>query len=106
MQDKIEWELVDEPSRQSDSQRRSQAQGRTQENAHGKSGVKQILQTIMGPWWRWKLVGAGIFAAIALAMIAMLTGVLAVIAAAGAVLAIAVGKVRQWTRRHSGALVP
>lgn len=68
--------------------------------------MKPLLQAMMGPWWRWKLVGAGLFAALVMITVAMLTGVLALVGAASAVLAIGVAKFRQWTRRHSGALTP
>lgn len=102
MQEKTEWELVDEPMPQSGSQRRSQE--RAQANPQGAPGMAQILKAMMGRWWRWKLLGAALFTVLAVAMLAMLTGVFALIAAAGAVLAIGIGKLRQWTRRHTGAL--
>lgn len=102
MQEKTEWELVD------DAGSRSGAQGRSQAGAQGQAGaapgMKQLLQAMMGPWWRWKILGAALFTAVAVVMIAMLTGVFALVAAAGAVVAIGVGKLRQWTRRHNGAL--
>lgn len=104
MQEHTEWELVDEPMRQSGSQ--WQSQDHAQRDARSAPGMKHILQAMLGPWWRWKLVGGGLFAALVLVTLAMLTGVVALVAAAGAALAIAIGKLRQWTRRHSGALVP
>jgi hypothetical protein len=104
MQEKMEWEIVDEAMPQAGSQRR--AQGGARASAPGGAGMKQILLAMMGPWWRWKLLGAALFGALALVMLAMLTGVLALVAAVGTILAIAIGKLRQWTRRHSGALTP
>lgn len=104
MQEKTEWELVDEPMRQSGS--RWQSQDHTQSHTQGAPGMKHILQAMLGRWWRWKLMGGGLFAALILATFAMLTGVVALVAAAGAALAIGIGKIRQWTRRHSGALMP
>jgi hypothetical protein len=104
MQEKTEWEVVDEPMPQPGSQWRSQEDARM--NGQGAPGMGQILKALMGPWWRWKLLGAGLFAALAVAMLAMLTGVFAVIAAVGAALAIGFAKLRQWTRRHTGALTP
>lgn len=102
MQEKTEWELVDDAGPQTGSQRR--AQDGAQGQAGAAPGMKQLLQAMMGPWWRWKILGAALFAAIAVVMVAMLTGLLALVAAAGAVVAIGVGKLRQWTRRHNGAL--
>jgi len=108
MQEKTEWELIDEPVRPSGYRRHAHddAQGATQGGAQGASGMKMLFQAMLGPWWRWKLVGAGLFAALVMVMVAMLTGVVALVAAATAALAIAIGKIRQWTRRQSGALVP
>jgi len=104
MQEKTEWELVDEmdprPGPQSGSQSRSEA------GAQAAPGMSQILHAMMGPWWRWKILGAALFSALAVVMLAMLTGVFALVAAAGAALAIGIGKLRQWTRRHNGALAP
>lgn len=104
MQEKIEWELVDEPGAQSGAQWRSQAG--TQANAQAAPGMRQLLQAMMGPWWRWKILGAALLTALALAMLAMLTGVFALVAAVGAALALGIGKLRQWARRHNGALAP
>lgn len=104
MQEKTEWELVDEPGSQSGSQWRSQAGTPNQPGA--TPGLKQLLRTVMGPWWRWKILGAALFTTLAVVMLAMLTGVFALIAAAGAVVAIGIGKLRQWSRRHNGALTP
>ncbi|QAU33467.1 hypothetical protein [Janthinobacterium sp. 17J80-10] len=104
MQEKTDWELVDETSSATGSQWRSQA------GAPGEAGtapgIKQLLRAMMGPWWRWKILGAALFTTLAVVMLAMLTGVFALVAAAGAVVAIGIGKLRQWTRRHNGALAP
>ncbi|TCS36948.1 hypothetical protein EDC30_105170 [Paucimonas lemoignei] len=107
MQEKTDWELVDEPMRQSHwSKSEWSSHDQAQSRAQGAAGMKPLLQAMMGRWWRWKLIGAGLFAALTLIMVAMLTGVVALIAAASAVLAIGITKVRQWTRRHSSALTP
>lgn len=107
MQNRTEWEIVDEPMRQSHSSHSQwRAHDHAQQRAQGAAGMKPLLQAMMGPWWRWKLVGAGLFAALALITVAMLTGVVALVAAVSAVLAIGIAKVRQWTRRHSNALTP
>ncbi|RJG03677.1 hypothetical protein [Noviherbaspirillum sedimenti] len=104
MQEKTEWELVDEASSAAGSQWRSQAGAQSQAGA--APGMKQFLRAAMGPWWRWKILGAALFTTLAVVMLAMLTGVFALVAAAGAAVAIGVGKLRQWSRRHSGALAP
>lgn len=103
MQEKTDWELVDESAAQPGSQWRSQAGAQAQ----AAPGIKPLLQAMMGRWWRWKILGAALFAALALVMLAMLTGVFALIAAAGAALALGIGKLRQWAaRRQGGALTP
>lgn len=104
MQEKTEWELVDDTGSASKSQWHSQSGAPGQ--AGPAPGLKQLLRAMMGPWWRWKVFGAALFAAIAVVMVAMLTGVFALVAAAGAIVALGIGKLRQWTRRHNGALTP
>ncbi len=105
MQEKTEWELVDEPGSQSRSKEWSHTAG-TQAHEQAAPGVRPLLQAMLGRWWRWKIVGAALFTAFAVVMLAMLTGVFALVAAAGAIVAIGIGKLRQWTRRHDGALSP
>ena len=104
MQEKTEWELVDDAGSAAGSQWRSQAGA--QGPAGTTPGLKQFLRAAMGPWWRWKILGAALFTTLALVMLAMLTGVFALVAATGAAIAIGIGKLRQWARRHNGALTP
>lgn len=101
MYEKTEWELVDEPASQ-------QAQGaygqRAASGDPAADGMSGVMRALMGRWWRWKIFGGVVFAVLAVALIAMLTGVFALIAASAGALALGIAKVRQWARRHNGAL--
>ncbi len=97
MQEKIEWEIVDE-ARPHASQSGAHAGTRSQPN------LQQLLQAFLGRWWRWKILGTVTVASVMLVAVAMLTGVFALLLAIGATMAIAIGKLRQWARSRNGAV--
>ncbi len=104
MQEKTEWELVDEST-----PRQGQGAHDARANAAGNpaaDGMQGMLHALMGRWWRWKIFGGVVFGVLAVALIAMLTGVFALVAASAGALALGIAKVRQWARRHNGALTP
>ena len=93
MAEKTEWELVDAPA--SDSSAEQQRQQQAQQT------VWRSMQTLLGPWWRWKLAGTAILAAATLVFFITVTGVAIVLLSATALVALGINKVRQVLRRDS-----
>lgn len=94
MSEKTEWEVIDGP------------QPGTRSGAHAhlppQPTLQQLMKALLGRWWMWKILGTVSLAGLALVLIATLTGVFVLVLAVGAVLAIGVGKLKQWTRRRHG----
>jgi hypothetical protein len=93
MAEKTEWELVDAPAADSSEGQQRQQQAR--------QTVWRSMQTLLGPWWRWKLAGTAILAAATLVFFITVTGVAIVLLAAAALVALGINKVRQVLSRGS-----
>ena len=61
------------------------------------------MQALLGPWWRWKVAGSAALAVLTLIFFVTLTGMVIVVLAAGALIALGVGKLRQWLGRGSSS---
>jgi hypothetical protein len=90
MSDKIEWEVVDAPMPEGPS---PQAQARP--------ALKQLLQALLGRWWRWKLFGIAVAASLLLAVLVSLAGIALLVVSVVALLSFAIGKFRQSLRAAS-----
>jgi hypothetical protein len=85
MPEKTEWEVVDGPA------------------PSARPTLQQLMQTVMGPWWRWKLAGAAVVAIMALVFFATIVGVFMLVLPAVALVALAIRKMTQWMRHGSGS---
>lgn len=79
MNDKTEWEVVDEAS----------------SGARPRPTVRHLMENLLGRGWRWKVAGGVAMAAVAVVFFATISIVVAMLMAAAAIISIGVGKVRQ-----------
>jgi uncharacterized membrane protein HdeD (DUF308 family) len=93
MTEKTEWEVVDE----------GEAPRRPRQDA--PQTLQQLMKTLLGPWWRWKIGGLAAAAGIALAFFLTVTAVFVLVLLAGALVSLGVAKVRQWLRRRPGSAI-
>ncbi len=91
MNDKVEWEIVD------DAQQTQQGNRPPPHPATSQDALKAML----GPWWRWKLAGMFVLAALALVLVTAVAGVLVVTGVVLALVTFAVARVRNWLRGGS-----
>ncbi|MES2535551.1 MAG: hypothetical protein V4632_06720 [Pseudomonadota bacterium] len=84
MPEKTEWEIVDGPA------------------PGARPTLRQLLLTVLGPWWRWKLAGIAVVAITVLVFFATVVGVFMLVLSAAAILALVVRKVTQWMRSSGG----
>lgn len=93
MTEKTDWELVDGPS-----------------PAAPAPTLQEMLRALLGRHWRWKLAGIAIVAALALTLVITLAvtvaGVAVVLLGAGALLSLAIAKLRRWIGREQRTLTP
>lgn len=97
MSEKTDWELVDTPQsghKGTDSHHGSQGGGAPQ---HGSPSAR-FMQTLLGRWWQLKLLGAGIVAVVALALLIMIGGVLLVTVSLAAIVSLGIAKLVSWLR--------
>jgi hypothetical protein len=87
MTEKTEWEVVDAPPQDA------------------RQTLQQLMQSLLGPWWRWKLAGLATAAGAALIFFLSVATVFALILMVGAVTSLGVAKARQWMRRRSGSAI-
>lgn len=80
MTEKTEWEVIDAPA------------------PAARETLRQLLARLLGPWWRWKVVGGLTLAGVALAALAALAGIVVIFMAAAALVSIAVAKTMHWLR--------
>lgn len=85
MPEKTEWEVVDGPA------------------PGARPTLQQLMQNVMGPWWRWKLAGAAVVAIVALVFFATIVGVFMLLLPALALIALAIRKITRWMRHGSRA---
>jgi len=81
MNDKTEWELVDSPV---PGTRRTPG---------------DVLKALSGPYWRGKIAGVALIGIVMLALLLTLTGVVALLLVAAAILSISIAKLLQWLRQ-------
>jgi hypothetical protein len=98
MKEKVEWEIVDERAPRWDS-------GAWQSAASGAAPTN-LLQAMLGRWWRWKLAGFALVAVVALVLLAVFAGVFVLVALGGVILSLAVAKARRLFGRHGNSLTP
>lgn len=88
MNQKTEWELVEDGT------------------APGpRPALRDVLKAMLGRHWGWKVAGMATVATVLLALLLTVTGVVALLMIAGAVLSIGIGKVRQWLGRGNRSLM-
>jgi len=87
MNRKIEWELMEEQTASS-----------------ARSTARQSATHLLGPWWRWKLIGGAALAGIVLALLAAITGVTLLLMSVAAAVVIVAGRLRRWIReKYAGS---
>jgi hypothetical protein len=86
--EKVEWEVVDAPSPESNSHQR-------QPHTH-----KHLLEALLGRWWRWKIAGVATVAILALVFFFTLASIFILVVPAIAVLSLGISKLGQWLRRE------
>lgn len=91
MNDKTEWEVVDSPS---DGQ-----------SSSARPTLRDVLKAMLGQHWRWKIAGVAVVGGVMLALLLTLTGVVALLMIAGAILSISIAKLRQWLGRGRRSVV-
>jgi hypothetical protein len=94
MNDRVEWEVVDE--RSPDNQPGNQPDKRPT--------MQQLMKNLLGPWWRWKIGLAATATAVAVLFFATLIGIVLLISVAIGLTAFSVAKLRRWMRRSSQSL--
>lgn len=92
MNDKVEWEVVDEAAQASSGNRPPPRPPTAQE----------ALKAMLGPWWRWKLAAMFVLGGLALVFVAAVAGVVVVTAIAFALVMLAVVRIKNWLRGSSG----
>jgi hypothetical protein len=80
MTERTEWEVVDGPS------------------PGKRPSVRELLASLLGPWWRWKVAGAALTAGAALLLVATLSGLILLLTLGAALFTLAVGKLARWLR--------
>ena len=88
MNDKVEWEVVDD----------AEASQRGNRPPPRPATPQEALKAMLGPWWRWKLAAMFVLGGLALVFVAAVAGIVVVSAIAFALVAIAVMRVRNWLR--------
>jgi hypothetical protein len=87
MTERVEWEVVDD----------APSPGK-------RPTIQQLMKTMLGPWWRWKIGGTATVAALVVVLFATLSGIFLLLMAAVGIMSIGMGKFKQWLRRSDGSL--
>ncbi|MEC4720920.1 hypothetical protein RY831_17275 [Noviherbaspirillum sp. CPCC 100848] len=97
MSEKTEWELVDtpQPNHGGDNPERGARAGVNSEQ--GKTSTN-VLQAMLGRWWQLKLLGAGVAAVVAFALLLMIGGVLVLTISILAALSWGIARMVSWLR--------
>lgn len=82
MTEKTEWEIVDGPAADT-----------------ARPTFSHILQTALGPWWRWKIAAGVVTVAVALVLLATVVGITLLATLAVTTLAVVVTRIRKWMHR-------
>jgi hypothetical protein len=88
MTERVEWEVVDN----------APSPGK-------RPTIQQLMKTLLGPWWRWKIAGTATVAALVVVFFATLTGIFLLLMAAVGIMSIGISKFRQWLRSSDGSLI-
>lgn len=78
MTERVEWEVVDESPRAT------------------RPTPRRLMEMLLGRWWRWKIAGVAIAAALALVLLATVAGVILVLMVAVGCLSFGIGKLTRW----------
>jgi hypothetical protein len=90
MSEKMEWEVVDAPMPEAPL-------------PNARPTLTQLMQALLGRWWRWKLFGVALAVSLLLAVLVSLASIAMLVVSVAALLSFAIGKFRQSLRRaHAG----
>lgn len=78
MIEKTQWEVVDEPQ------------------AGQRPSSSNFLNLLLGPYWKWKLLGGAIVVSIAVIIFAMLSGIVIFLGTIAAISAFVLAKLMHW----------
>jgi hypothetical protein len=87
MTERVEWEVVDD----------APSPGK-------RPTIQQLMKTLLGPWWRWKIAGTATVAALAVVLFATLSGIILLLMAAVGIMSIGIARFKRWLRRSDGSL--
>lgn len=100
MNERVEWEVVDEPS-----PGHTGNTGNTGNFDNKRPTLQQLLKTVLGRWWRWKIAGVATVAGLAAILFATVAGVILLTMVALGIVSIGIAKFRRWLHRDDGPLV-
>jgi hypothetical protein len=86
MTERVDWEVVDEPSPTT------------------RPTVQQLMQRLLGRWWRWKIAGVATVAALAVVFFATVIGIILLLMVTVGILSVAIGKLMRWLRKSNGSI--
>ncbi|WP_158597970.1 hypothetical protein [Noviherbaspirillum saxi] len=84
MPEYTEWEIVDNPSAQTEPK-----------------SLREMMQAMLGRWWRWKIAGAGALGIAAISLFLMFAGIVIVVMSVAGLLVFAAAKVLRWMHGKS-----
>jgi hypothetical protein len=87
MTERVEWEVVDD----------APSPGK-------RPTIQQLMKTLLGPWWRWKIAGTATVAALAVVLFATLSGIILLLMAAVGIMSIGIARFKRWLRRSDESL--
>lgn len=85
MPEKVEWEIVDE------------------QPADIRPSLREILKKMLGARWRWKVAGVAAVTGFIVVLLAVITGMIALLMSALAILSFGIGRIRHVLRRGQAA---
>jgi hypothetical protein len=86
MTERAEWEVVDESS------------------PPPRPTMQQLMQRMLGRWWRWKIAALATVGALAVVFFATVIGVILLLLVSVGILTIAIGKLMRWLRKSDGSI--
>lgn len=96
MTEKTEWEIVDVPATEN------------RDTPNGRKSLPQLMQSLLGPWWRWKVAGVAALATLVVVFFVAVIGTLILIGTGAALLGLGASKLRRWwlQRGHTSTSAP
>ncbi|MGV3653838.1 MAG: hypothetical protein ACO1N5_06435 [Noviherbaspirillum sp.] len=82
MNERTEWEVVDEP----------------QPQPQQRPALRELLASLLGRWWRWKVAGAALAAGVVLLVVATLSGLILLFTLGTALLTLVAARMMGWLR--------